>query len=68
MTYDLYAERDCCERRLMCRNASLAALAQYVEEADVAGIWPLGFEAIARHSQDRDRIYLFTDNWTRLGS
>ena len=63
MTYDLYAERDCCKPRLMCRNASLDELADLVEEADAAGQWPVGFEAIARLPNGLGQALTFADIW-----
>lgn len=66
MTYDLYAERDCCEPRLMCENASLDELAAFVEEAEAAGVWPIGFEAVARCSAGTRIALVLADSWTTI--
>ena len=68
MTYNLYAERDCCEPRLMRESASLDELADYVERADMAGTWPVGFEAVARPSSGEAPCLLFTDGWEPLSA
>ena len=66
MTYDLYAERECCMRRLIRTGAGLEELAEYVESEDMAGAWPVGFEAVARPSAGSGQAYLFTDGWEPL--
>lgn len=63
MTYNLYAERDCCETRLMYKNTSLDELADFVEDADAAGTWPVGFEAVARPHGMGARALIFVDGW-----
>lgn len=66
MPYRLSAEREAAPSADLGEFTSLDAAAAEVEQAEEAGAWPEGHEAVATNTVTGDQ-YMYVDGWEPVG-